>query len=198
MWNLQNHFGKGIQGFNGEEKMSGTMKWAVKLLVVVLFLMVMGGCETKKEDPVVVELELKTGVYPNDVYQSTKECFDEGRWHNYSWDIIVDYGLSCSQIDYLNKNNGYGETTAEVVGFISQSILEAELVGDRAVDGFSSKKYVRNIGYHLDCNNSTMNYEPTWAYYDYGHSEYIVQDTFWINYYEKADLVNYYVGKCID
>ncbi len=115
--------------------------------------------------------------------KEVQKCYDSGRFVNESF-TIKDYGLNCRKIDYLNdhlmddferKDGGYISVVRN--GFFTYTKTEAQLyeyVNDRVL---ATGKLVKDIKYHLDCNEKKHNEQ--------------------INYFTEEEFVMYYVERCI-
>ncbi len=112
------------------------------------------------------------------------ECYNNGEDFSASFDIKKDYGLSCSQIGYINNHliDNYaqvdgGYTRGSYSGFLSSGHSEGKFydyINERIV---ATGQLVQNISYHTDCEGNK-------------HNEII-------DYYSEEEFVMYYVQECL-
>lgn len=131
-----------------------------------------------------------------------KICFDKGKFYNESFDLKKDYGLTCEKIKYLNdhfvlgseqKDGGY--VRGSYSGFVSHGYVEGRLYDWVATENVATGLLVKEMSFHLNCNNETTRW--VWDH-DYWYEDGIKQiDTKKIIYYTEADFVMYYINNCV-
>lgn len=117
-----------------------------------------------------------------------QRCYNLGKDFKYYFDIISDYNLSCKKIAYINDhlldnivalNGGYIKGNFEEYRFFgsTHSDYEAHLTEYVVTGILATGQLMRNISYHVDCNNQTSN---------------VVKE-----FYNEKEFVMYYVDRCI-
>lgn len=170
----------------------------------------------RTEDKINAELKEKEQIEYNRIKKLNVDCYRNGSNYNYNFDLIKDYEFTCKQIEYINNHfiriaeeHDGGTATKEFRSstfFTSASdkvtIKLKDWVG---VDKLPTDMLLKNISYHLDCKNSTLEANPrhdvqlcgvgctTW-----NPDSYKRHDTTKIIYYTESDFVMYYVNNCID
>lgn len=109
-----------------------------------------------------------------------QQCYNEGYDFNKSYDIILDYGLSCKKIAYINdhlidkkENGGYIEGSYS--GFFSHGYIEGKF--DVVKESLAIGQLVKVVSYHVNCRNETLNKQT--------------------EYYDEAEFITYYVKRCL-
>ena len=119
-----------------------------------------------------------------------KQCYDEGSFHNFSFDLLKDYNFSCEVIDYYNSHlilgserHEAGKIYGNVEGLFVYGTIKGQLYSWVNNEYLATGQVVKNISYHIDCNNKTVSWNG--------------KETKKIIFYSEKDFVNYYVNNCI-
>ena len=160
-----------------------------------------------KQDKLNEEVRAQRQKELDESNKKNKECFDKGKYYNKSFDIFNDYNLDCKKLAYINDHlidksrqvdGGYIDGSYH--GLFSYGHIEGRMY-DWVTEGIlATGQLVKNISYHLDCENSTLSLPRD----DFEHWTYQPQppktrdDTKVIEYYTESEFVMYYVTKCIE
>ena len=143
-----------------------------------------------------------------------KECYEEGKNINASFDLIEDYGFTCNQIEYINNHfilkseqKDGGTIKGSSSGLFSSGHIEGKFYDWVNTDNLATGKLIKTAKYHLDCKDSTL----FWKFQyicdsglvfpgetsNCGNGRNRIKDTRKLTFYTESDFVMYYVDKCM-
>jgi hypothetical protein len=139
--------------------------------------------------------------------KEAQDCFNKGKWYNQSFDILKDYGFNCAKLEYINdhlidksRQVDGGYITSDDYGFLGLSRNHVDVhIYQWVTEGIlATGQLLKNISYHIDCNNSTLTPDCFDGWYGGDETKLCRSDTKQIDYYTEGEFVMYYVNRCIN
>ena len=142
-----------------------------------------------------------------DLFAEDQKCYAAGTDVEITYDLFIDYNLTCAKIEYLNnhfiigsaKKDG-GSISGYTGGLFSRGSVNGKFYDWVQTESVAVGKLPKTISFHLNCKNETT-YIAGWSQgygYDYSPKKIKTADSKEIRYYSESDFVMAYTKNCID